>query len=198
MTMIGNNFPVRANAFCLSSEKRAISAQMSPAGTLCFDIFSPLPDDSEVISQIERLSSNETKIAPRSLRMALGASGRSAVTCMAVSRVGVRNLTLPERRSLSTSPWDLERASTAGGRLCLCGRTGQEGGRGATRRLRRRTASRRLCRLHVACGRQEERGENPSGVLSRSRAQKLRRCPQDDELAVRQGGHRAHCGRLCD
>jgi transposase-like protein len=27
---------------------------------------------------------------------------------MAVSRVGVRNLTLPERRSLSTSPWDLE------------------------------------------------------------------------------------------
>jgi hypothetical protein len=81
---------------------------MSPAGTLCFDIFSPLPDDSEVISQIERLSSNETKIAPRSLRMALGASGRSAVTCMAVSRVGVRNLTLPERRSLSTSPWDLE------------------------------------------------------------------------------------------
>jgi hypothetical protein len=106
--MIGNNFPIRRNAFCLSSEKRAISAQMSPAGTLCFDIFSPLPDDSEVISQIERLSSNETKIAPRSLRMALGASGRSAVTCMAVSRVGVRNLTLPERRSLSTSPWDLE------------------------------------------------------------------------------------------
>ncbi len=27
---------------------------------------------------------------------------------MAVSRVGFRNLTLPERRSLSTSPWDLE------------------------------------------------------------------------------------------
>jgi hypothetical protein len=27
---------------------------------------------------------------------------------MAVSRVGNRNLTLPERRSLSTSPWDLE------------------------------------------------------------------------------------------
>jgi predicted RNase H-like nuclease len=27
---------------------------------------------------------------------------------MAVSRVGDRNLTLPERRSLSTSPWDLE------------------------------------------------------------------------------------------
>jgi hypothetical protein len=28
---------------------------------------------------------------------------------MVVSRVGGRNLTLPERRSLSTSPWDLDR-----------------------------------------------------------------------------------------
>src|ERR1700730_8686598 len=81
---------------------------MSPAGTLCFDIFSPLPGDNDVISQVERLSSNEMKIAPRSLRMALGASGRSAIICMAVSRVVDRNLTLPERRLLSTSPWDLE------------------------------------------------------------------------------------------
>src|ERR1700722_7857701 len=102
------DFPVRAKAFFLSSEKRASSAPMSAAGTLCFDIFSPPPGDSDVISQVERLSSNETKIAPRSLRMALGASGRSAIICKAVSRVGGRNLTLPECRSLSTSPWDLE------------------------------------------------------------------------------------------
>src|SRR5450759_3913803 len=108
MTMIGNDFPVRANAFCLNSEKRASSADMSPAGTLCFDIFPPPPGDSEVISQVERLSSKEMKIAPRSVWMALGASGRSAIICMAVSRVGGRNLTLPERRSLSTSPWDLD------------------------------------------------------------------------------------------
>src|SRR5208283_5978754 len=107
MTMIGNDRPVRANVFCLSPERRASNAPMSPAGALCLDIFSPAPGDSEVISQIERLSSKETKIAPRSLRMALGASGRSAFTCMAVSRVGLRNLTLPERRPLSTSPWDL-------------------------------------------------------------------------------------------
>ena len=53
-------------------------------------------------------TNNEMKIAPRSLRMALGASGRSAIIRMAVSRVGDRNLTLPECRSLSTSPWDLE------------------------------------------------------------------------------------------
>src|SRR6202047_1727564 len=81
---------------------------MSPAGTLCFDIFSPPSGDSDVISQVERLSSNEMNIAPRSLRIGVGASGRSATVCMVVSRVGDRNLTLPERRSLSTSPWDLE------------------------------------------------------------------------------------------
>ena len=75
MTMIGKDFPVRANVFCLNSEKRASSAPMSPARTLCFEIFSPAPGDSELISQVERLSSNETKIAPRSLRMALDASG---------------------------------------------------------------------------------------------------------------------------
>ena len=41
--MIGNNFPVRANALCLSAEKRASSAAMSPADRQCFDIFSPPP-----------------------------------------------------------------------------------------------------------------------------------------------------------
>src|SRR5271169_496322 len=63
MTMIGKDFPVRANAFCLNSEKRASNAPMSPAATPCFDIFSPAQGDSEVISQVERLSSNETKSA---------------------------------------------------------------------------------------------------------------------------------------
>src|ERR1700733_12682339 len=107
MTMIGNDLPVRVNAFCLSSEERASSAPMSPAGRVCFDIFSPAPGDSDVISQVERLSSIETKIAPRSLRMAADVSRRLDITCMIVSRAGGCNLTLPERRSLSTSPWDL-------------------------------------------------------------------------------------------
>jgi hypothetical protein len=40
--------------------------------------------------------------------MAVGASVRSATLGMGVSRVGVCDLTLPERWSLSTSPWDLE------------------------------------------------------------------------------------------
>ena len=83
-----------------------------PGRHACFDIFSPPPGDSDVISQVERLSSNETKIAPRSVRMALGVSGRSALTCMVVSRVGGSNLTLPERRSLSTSPWNSELSHT--------------------------------------------------------------------------------------
>ena len=34
-----------------------------------------------------------------------------STVCMVVSRVGGRNLTLPERRSLSTSPWDLDTES---------------------------------------------------------------------------------------
>jgi hypothetical protein len=80
-----------------------LSEALQPC-TTCLDIFSPLPGDSEVISQVERLSSKEAKIAPRLVRIALGASGRSAITCMVVSRVSVCSLTLPERRSLSTSP----------------------------------------------------------------------------------------------
>jgi hypothetical protein len=62
MTMIGKDFPVWANAFLSSSEKRVRSAAVSPAGTLCFDIFSPPPGDTDVMSQIERLSSKETKL----------------------------------------------------------------------------------------------------------------------------------------
>jgi hypothetical protein len=77
---------------------------MSPAGTLRFDIFPPPPGDTDVISQIERLSSKETKIAPRVVRIAVGSSCRSAIDCIAVSIVGGCNLTLRQSRPLSTSP----------------------------------------------------------------------------------------------
>src|SRR5208283_2623263 len=129
MTTIGKDSPVRAHAFFLSSEKRASSAAISPADTLCFDIFSPPPGDSDVISHVDRLSSNETKIAPRSVRIAVGASGRSATVCMVSSRVGGSNLTLPKCRSLSTPPWDLE------GKLALG--AGVQNHRGTARRARR-------------------------------------------------------------
>ena len=65
MTTIGKDSPVRSDAFRLSSEKRASSAATSQARTECFDIFSPEPGDSDVISQMERLSSKETKLAAR-------------------------------------------------------------------------------------------------------------------------------------
>ena len=108
-TMIGKRWPVRARAFSWICAKRSSSPATSPPRSECFDILSPPPGDSDVISQIDRLSSSETKIAPRSVRIAVGVWGWSSATiCMVASRVRVSNLTLPERRSLSTSPWDLE------------------------------------------------------------------------------------------
>ncbi len=75
---------------------------MFPAATECFDIFSPEPGDSDVINQVERLNSNELKIAPRLDWIAVGASSWSDAICMVISRVCVSNHTLPERWSLST------------------------------------------------------------------------------------------------
>ena len=80
MTTIGKDFPVRAQAFLLSSEKRASSAAISPADTLCLDIFSPRPGDSDVASQVDPLSSNETNIAQRSAPPS-SPSGWSRTTC---------------------------------------------------------------------------------------------------------------------
>src|SRR5271165_3323545 len=87
MTTIGKDFLVRANAFCFNSENRASNAATSPARTECFDIFSPEPGDSDVISQIERLSSKEMKIAARSVWIAVDVSTWAASVCMVVSRV---------------------------------------------------------------------------------------------------------------
>jgi hypothetical protein len=88
MTTSGKISPVRARAFSLSCPKRSISPATSPPRTECFDNFSPPPGDSDVINQVDRLSSNETKIAPRSVRIAVGASGQSTGTCIVASRVG--------------------------------------------------------------------------------------------------------------
>src|SRR6476660_8910330 len=117
MTTNGKTLPVLARAFSRSRAKRSSSPATSPPRTTCFDIFSPPLGDSDVISHVDRLSSNETKIAPRSVRIAVGASGRSATVCMVASRVGGSNLTLPKCRSLSTSPWDLEGKPAVGENL---------------------------------------------------------------------------------
>src|SRR3954454_347603 len=59
-----------------SWNKRARRAAMSPLGTECFDIFSPLPRAREVMTQVERLSSRDTKIALRLVRTATCSFGR--------------------------------------------------------------------------------------------------------------------------
>src|SRR3954465_5865347 len=55
---------------------------MSPLRTECLDIFSPPPGAREVMTQVERLSSSETKIALRSVRIAACSSGRGQRACM--------------------------------------------------------------------------------------------------------------------
>ena|SRR5271166_1910264 len=54
------------------------------AVTECFDIFSPAAGDRDVITQLDRLSSNEMKIAPRSTRIA-ACAGRSREVSSATS-----------------------------------------------------------------------------------------------------------------
>ena len=85
--MIGKSRPVRAAALRLSSANRCSSPGTSLAGTECLDIFSPAPGDRDVISQVLRDSSIETKIAPRSVRIA-ACAGRGASLSIIGSRVG--------------------------------------------------------------------------------------------------------------
>src|SRR3954462_3544990 len=55
---------------------------MSALGTECFDIVSPPPGAREGMTQVERLSSRDTKIALRSVRTAVCSSGRGQRACM--------------------------------------------------------------------------------------------------------------------
>src|SRR6516164_6537794 len=108
--MIRKLRPVRSFAFSRSCAKRSISPAKSPPRTECFDIFSPPPGDSEVISQLERLNSNETKIAPRSVWIAVNGSDLSAPMFMVSSKM---NGSEPhfDAESIAThnTSWDLEK-----------------------------------------------------------------------------------------
>src|ERR687883_1265835 len=86
MTMIGKSRPLRAAALRLSSANRCSRLATALAGTECLDIFSPAPGDREVISQARRDNSIETKIAPRSVRIA-ACAGRGASLSIIGSRV---------------------------------------------------------------------------------------------------------------
>src|SRR3954451_13129086 len=64
---------------------------MSPLRTECFDIFSPPPGAREVMTQVERLSSRDTKIALRSVRIAACSSGRGQRARMVAPEWGVEH-----------------------------------------------------------------------------------------------------------
>jgi hypothetical protein len=70
---------------CASVPKTALAGQQRPR---LVQNASPEPGDTDVTSQIERLSSKEMKMAARSVRIVVGASARSATLGMVVSRVG--------------------------------------------------------------------------------------------------------------
>src|SRR3984885_13708803 len=78
MTMIGYEIPVRAEALSRMAQKRANRPARSPASTECLDILCPPPGASEVISHLERLSSNEMKMALICVWIAAGSAWASS------------------------------------------------------------------------------------------------------------------------
>src|SRR3954463_8603710 len=70
MAMIGKLAPARPCAFSRSLARWVISSAISPLRTECLDILSPPPGTSEVINQVERDNSRDTKIAARLTCMA--------------------------------------------------------------------------------------------------------------------------------
>ena len=95
----------------------------------CFDIFSPPPGDSEVISQLDRLNSSETKIAPRSVRIAVGASSWSVVMFMVSSKNRWQQPFHLARESIATSntPWDLEKDDVQTDPIVVSGKAETDG-----------------------------------------------------------------------
>ena len=63
---------------CLRGRSRDVEAIFAVLRRLGRDYdISPAPGESEVTTQVERLSSKDTKIAPRLIRMAAGDSGKA-------------------------------------------------------------------------------------------------------------------------
>ena len=104
MPIIGKSQPVRAAALCLSSANRRSSPNTTLAGTECLDIFSPPPSARNVISQALRDSSIETKIAPRSVRIAAAQAGVRLQASSPLEWVGQQPHS-PKAQSLARRPW---------------------------------------------------------------------------------------------
>src|SRR5271166_3012468 len=116
MTTIGKRRPVRLSALSCKAEKRASNPVTSPPGTEYFDIVSPPPGDREVVSQVERLSSSETKIAPRLVWIAVWSSGRGSAAGTVASRVMGSATSLCLGADRYPPPWYLYPATSRPGR----------------------------------------------------------------------------------
>src|SRR5258708_38894394 len=84
---------------------------MIPGVTVCLEIFSPFPGESDVISHVERFSSNETKIAPNCVRIAAGSSDECSCTIGRLQVEWSATSVCLQNRPLSTSPWNLRGTS---------------------------------------------------------------------------------------
>src|SRR5689334_25054258 len=111
MTIIGKLAPARTCALSRSLAKWAISSATSPLRTECLDILSPPPGTSEVINQVERDNSRETKIAAR-------------LTCTATSPASQLTET-PRKRTASADRGDEHDDRDDGGDGCDWPRPGR-------------------------------------------------------------------------
>src|SRR3954471_20964473 len=91
-----NSQPTCSTAFCLSPVGRPDLQSQAEY----FDIFSPPPGEREVISQVDLLSSKETKIAHKSVRTAMAASDWAARTGIVSSWGGDRQSASLSRKAL--------------------------------------------------------------------------------------------------
>ena len=91
----------------------------------------PLPQHlkAQVDRELDRLNSRETKIAPRSVRIAVGASGWSVVMFMVSSKNRWQQPFHLARESIATSntPWDLEKVDVQADPVTLPGKADMAG-----------------------------------------------------------------------
>ncbi len=106
--MIGKLSLRRARAFCRSFSNLSKRPARSPPSTVCFDIFSPQPGTIDVTSHFVFDSSNETKIAPRSVRIAPELLGLLVIKSMVASKVRAATRPCQRIRRYPHPTWKLE------------------------------------------------------------------------------------------
>ena len=100
---------MRAWHFSRSWESLVKRPATFPLRSWCLDIFCLPPGDSEVINQVDRLSSSDTKIAPGSLRTMVRSSEQSSFDDILASSGWCRATTLGAARDLTHGIFNQER-----------------------------------------------------------------------------------------